>query len=711
MRLINVATCNLNQWALDFTGNLERIKTSIEMAREKRCKVRTGPELEISGYSCEDHFLEEDTMEHSWECLIDLVETGYTDDIIIDVGMPVMHQNVRYNCRVFVCNRKIVLIRPKMCLANDGNYRETRWFSAWSQGYTLQDHYLPRIATAACDQRTAPFGIAIIQVGDVALASETCEELFTPDSPHITLGLDGVEIFLNGSGSHHQLRKLNQRVELIKSATSKGGGVYLYANQKGCDGNRLYFDGSAMIMQNGQMLEQASQFSIREVEVISATVDVNDVRNFRGAIASRSIQAAGRVTVVPKIFVDNIDIIASKDEVPSLPKTEEFLSAEEEIASGPPCWLWDYLRRSGLTGFMLPLSGGADSSATATLVGLMCELVVAEINQTEYPASAKQTLADVHKITKDTNFIPKTSQELCNRVLYTCYMGTEYSGEETRSRAERLAEVLGANHRCVKIDEMTEAVTNVFMQQSKLNCRPDIKNKGTMENIAQQNIQARSRMVLAYYMAQLLPWDNGHAGSLLVLGSANVDEALRGYYTKYDCSAADINPIGGISKVDLTNFLLWCAKTKGWSVHQEVVDATPTAELQPLSPCGKVTQSDEDEMGMSYQELSVFGTMRSAQRCGPVSMFRKLCQPNQWGSLFSPSEIAAKVKRFFFFYSVNRHKMTTLTPSYHAESYSPDDNRFDLRQFLYRASWPFQFSRIENLVKGMTQTSSDDSKL
>ena len=30
-------------------------------------------------------------------------------------------------------------------------------------------------------------------------------------------------------------------------------------------------------------------------------------------------------------------------------------------------------------------------------------------------------------------------------------------------------------------------------------------------------------------------------------GSANVDEALRGYYTKYDCSAADVNPIGGAS--------------------------------------------------------------------------------------------------------------------------------------------------------------------
>jgi len=40
-----------------------------------------------------------------------------------------------------------------------------------------------------------------------------------------------------------------------------------------------------------------------------------------------------------------------------------------------------------------------------------------------------------------------------------------------------------------------------------------------------------------------------------VLGSANVDESLRGYLTKYDCSSADINPIGGISKTDLKVFI------------------------------------------------------------------------------------------------------------------------------------------------------------
>ena len=43
--------------------------------------------------------------------------------------------------------------------------------------------------------------------------------------------------------------------------------------------------------------------------------------------------------------------------------------------------------------------------------------------------------------------------------------------------------------------------------------------------------------------------------------------------------------------------------------------------------------------------------------------------------------------------------MTTLTPSYHAEVYSPDDNRFDHRPFLYNARWSWQFSAIDTAVE------------
>lgn len=58
------------------------------------------------------------------------------------------------------------------------------------------------------------------------------------------------------------------------------------------------------------------------------------------------------------------------------------------------------------------------------------------------------------------------------------------------------------------------------------NRKPKFKVHGgtAAENLALQNIQARLRMLLAYFFAQLLPWVRGRYGALLVLGSANVDE-------------------------------------------------------------------------------------------------------------------------------------------------------------------------------------------
>lgn len=57
--LVTVATCALRQWALDFEGNTNRIIESIKLAKAKGAKIRVGPELEISGYGCMDHFLEQ----------------------------------------------------------------------------------------------------------------------------------------------------------------------------------------------------------------------------------------------------------------------------------------------------------------------------------------------------------------------------------------------------------------------------------------------------------------------------------------------------------------------------------------------------------------------------------------------------------------------------------------------------------------------------
>ena len=78
----------------------------------------------------------------------------------------------------------------------------------------------------------------------------------------------GADIILNSSGSHHELRKLHRRIELIREATLKLGGVYLYANQRGCDGDRMYYDGCALIALNGEIIAQGDQFGLEDVDVV-----------------------------------------------------------------------------------------------------------------------------------------------------------------------------------------------------------------------------------------------------------------------------------------------------------------------------------------------------------------------------------------------------------------------------------------------------------
>ncbi|KAJ9101237.1 glutamine-dependent NAD(+) synthetase [Naganishia friedmannii] len=694
MHLVTVAT-SLGQHSLDFEGNYDRIVRSIVIAKERGATLRVGPELEIPGYGCLDHFLEGDTILHSWEILAKILSNPDCRDIVCDVGMPMTHKNNNFNCRVIIYNGKILLIRPKMWMANDGNYRELRHFAPWHKHRQVEDHSLPKIIRDVTDQKMVPFGDAVIATEDTVIGVELCEELFTPASPHTLMGLDGVEIFTNSSASHHELRKLHTRIDLILEATQKLGGIYLYANQQGCDGDRLYYDGAALIAFNGKIVAQGSQFSLNDVEVVSATLDLQAVRAHR-TYSSRRMQSV-QAESYSRIVVEGVRLDAGLGDDSgrheSYHQTEPFYhTPEEEIALGPACWLWDYLRRSRMSGYFLPLSGGIDSCATACIIHSMCRLVVKTAQQGD-----QQVIADARRIAQEeegSSYIPSDPREFANRIFHTCYMGTENSSPATRKRAKDLAEALGSYHVDLNMDVLVTAVRELFSMVLGFKPKYKVHGGSAAENLALQNIQARLRMVLAYMFAQLLPWTRGKYGGLLVLGSANVDESLRGYYTKYDCSAADVNPIGGVSKTDLKKFIKFAQVNFELPILADFLDAVPTAELEPISDT--YVQSDEADMGMTYDELCVFGRLRKVEKCGPYSMYTKLLQ--EWGDHYSPIQIADKLKLFYTEYARNRHKMTTLTPSVHMEAYSPDDNRFDLRPFLYPTQFPFQYKKIDALA-------------
>ncbi|KAF6152854.1 hypothetical protein GIB67_025872 [Kingdonia uniflora] len=117
-------------------------------------------------------------------------------------------------------------------------------------------------------------------------------------------------------------------------------------------------DGCCCVVINGDVVAQGSQFSLKDVEVLVAQVDLDAQTNIEQIVSQ--IEDCSK-----KINIGDSDY--DYYQVPF---------REEEIAFGPGCWLWNYLRRSGASGFLLSLSGGAHSPSVAAIVGCMCQLVV-----------------------------------------------------------------------------------------------------------------------------------------------------------------------------------------------------------------------------------------------------------------------------------------------------------------------------------------------
>lgn len=141
--------------------------------------------------------------------------------------------------------------------------------------------------------------------------------------------------------------------------------------------------------------------------------------------------------------------------------------------------------------------------------------------------------------------------------------------------------------------------------------------------------------------------------------------------TKYDCSSADINPIGSIDKAALKGFIAWAQVKFDIPCLEDFLVATPTAELEPVTE--EYTQSDEADMGITYAELTAFGMgpavllpcemflirtgrLRKERKMGPLSMWQHLVHvwgkdrdkgPDDQNPSLEPAEIAEKVKFFF----------------------------------------------------------------
>ena len=96
-------------------------------------------------------------------------------------------------------------------------------------------------------------------------------------------------------------------------------------------------------------------------------------------------------------------------------------------------------------------------------------------------------------------------------------------------------------------------------------------------------------MCLAYYLAKKIQIETPLPSHLLVLATGNLDECVVGYYSKFDCSSADLNPIASLTKLDIRSVLTYLSEKKGMRCWKAVLVQAPTAELRLVPKEGEVS--------------------------------------------------------------------------------------------------------------------------
>ncbi len=152
-----------------------------------------------------------------------------------------------------------------------------------------------------------------------------------------------------------------------------------------------------------------------------------------------------------------------------------------------------------------------------------------------------------------------------------------------------IAQKLGIEYKEIAID----SILNEFLSMTQLN-----------ENeLAIGNLKARIRMAIIYYYA--------NAKNYLVSGTGNKSEILIGYFTKFGDGACDIEPIGDLYKNDVYKLSQYI------EVPQEILDKPPRAGLWS-------NQTDEDEIGMSYDLIDQILYLNTENNMGDVDIAQKL---------------------------------------------------------------------------------------
>jgi NAD+ synthase (glutamine-hydrolysing) len=472
--VVRIALGQINTTVGDLDGNVAKMADWAARATKAGADLICFPELAVTGYPPEDLVLRPAFVRDNLDALNRLAEAT-ADTCAVLTGFVDQTEPGLHNAAALLSDGSVVARYHKIKLPNYGVFDEQRYFVPGEAGCSV------RLASSA-------LGISV------------CEDAWRPGPPFEGYADQRVQVIPNINASPYHREKIAERLQICRDRAAETGAWIVYVNAVGGQ-DELVFDGGSMVVSpDGELVWHTAMF---EEDLLVVDIEVPEAAaSFSG-------------TRLP-------EAVSTKPPLPD-PRRDPWPEGPEEVYHALVLGLRDYVTKNGFREVVIGMSGGIDSSLTATLA--------------------------VDAIGADG--------------VRGVAMPSPYSTAESVTDAEDVARRLRIQLDEVRIDDVFKAY---------LSALEDVF-RDTEENVAEENLQARVR-------GNMLMALSNKFGSL-VLATGNKSEMATGYSTLYGDMAGGFAPIKDVPKTLVYQLARWRnAQSDPPPIPDRVMTKEPSAELR-----------------------------------------------------------------------------------------------------------------------------------
>lgn len=573
----------------DTKYNAELILDMMKESTRQGAKIVVFPELCLTGYTCQDLFLQERLLQGAKDALMKLVKESASLDAIFFVGLPFEILGKLYNVAAVFSHGEVLGLVPKSYLPNYNEFYEARHFVSGAELAT--EVVLP---DGSCVPADRDLLFVCEQMPKLRIGVELCEDLWTPNPPSISHALAGASVLVNLSASNELTGKDSYRRELVSGQSARLLAAYIYASAgEGESTQDLVFSGHNIIAENGQILAESKRFGHG---ILYSEIDVERLCAQRRRMTTFVTEDQTHTEILFSLKIEETKLTRFIDPAPFVLTDRQNREKRcDEILMIQAMGLKKRLEHTGANA-VVGISGGLDST-----LALLVTVRAFDLCGRDHKGITAVTMPG---------------------------FGTT---DRTYDNAVKLIQSLGAEF--VEVD-ICQAVNVHFS---------DIGQDPSVHDVTYENSQARER-------TQIL-MDIANKKNALVIGTGDLSELALGWAT-YNGDHMSMYAVNASVPKTLVRHLVryyadTCEDKQLSDTLYDVLDTPVSPELLPPED-GKISQKTEDLVG-PYELHDFFLYYMLRQGFSPAKIYRlaKIAFAGTYEDAFILKWLKTFCRRFF----------------------------------------------------------------